>query len=128
MTCRTDRYSGVTAEAQRKYCSMFALPVGADHWLDTPYSPTTARGVLSRLRSRCRARRSSASDANFRRSVNESSKNDVVINVGGQSSKIAEGSSLFKVSWSLLSDVVTRGQPSRFGSSELEDGHRIRVS
>ncbi|VDO19063.1 unnamed protein product [Heligmosomoides polygyrus] len=35
-------------------------------------------------------------------------------------------SSQSKVSWSWLSDVVTRGQPSKFGSSELEDSHRIR--
>ncbi|VDO32046.1 unnamed protein product [Heligmosomoides polygyrus] len=37
-------------------------------------------------------------------------------------------SSQSKVSWSWLSDVVTRGQPSKFGSSESEDSHRVRVS
>ncbi|VDO18791.1 unnamed protein product [Heligmosomoides polygyrus] len=108
MTCRTDRYSGGTAV-------VFAPPVGAGHWLDTPYSLITARGVLPRY---CRFRKPTAQVLS---QVRESLQSEAVIGVGHKPSEIGEG--VIPASWS----AEVGGQPSEFRASELEDSHRVWV-
>ncbi|VDO97127.1 unnamed protein product [Heligmosomoides polygyrus] len=76
MTFRTDRYSGGTAQVLQERSLLPSAPA-----IGTPYCPTIATGVLPRFRK---------PTAQVLSQVKESFESEVVIGVGGQSSKFED--------------------------------------